>query len=52
VDKHQQRAEQVADELQPDALRRLLYFLVDTVLERPEIETPSVVPLGVVASAV
>ena len=52
VDKHQQRAEQVADELQPDALRRLLYFLVDTVLERPEIETPKVVSLGVAAPAV
>lgn len=52
VDKHQQRAEQVADEIQPDALRRLLYFLVDTVLERPEIESPKVVGLGVVASGV
>jgi geranylgeranyl pyrophosphate synthase len=52
VDKHQQRAEQVADELKPDSLRRLLYYLVDTVLERPEIKTPNVVSLGVVASAV
>ncbi|MDV6033937.1 MAG: DUF116 domain-containing protein [Phycisphaera sp. RhM] len=52
VDKHQQRAEQVADTLEPDALRRLLYFLVDTVLERPEIKTPNVVALGVAASAV
>ena len=48
VDKHQQRAEQVADSLEPEALRRLLYFLVDTVLERPEIKTPDVVSLGVV----
>lgn len=52
VDKHQQRAEQVADSLEPDALRRLLYFLVDTVLERPEIETPQVVSLGIVAPTV
>ncbi|MCG8648632.1 MAG: polyprenyl synthetase family protein, partial [Pirellulales bacterium] len=46
VDKHQARAEQVADEIEPDALRRLLYFLVDTVLERPELPSPAVVSLG------
>lgn len=45
VDKHQARAEQVADEVEPDALRRLLYFLVDTVLERPELSQPDVVSL-------
>jgi geranylgeranyl pyrophosphate synthase len=52
VDKHQQRAEEVADKLEPEALRRLLYFLVDTVLERPEIKTPQVVSLGVAASMI
>ena len=52
VDKHQQRAEEIADKLEPEALRRLLYFLVDTVLERPEISTPKLVSLGVVAPAV
>ena len=46
VDKHQARAEQVADEVEPDALRRLLYFLVDTVLERPELPSPPVVSIG------
>ena len=51
VDKHQERAEKVADELEPEALRRLFYFLVDTVLERPEIPTPAVVSLGVNAPA-
>ena len=35
VDKHQERAEQVADEIQPEDLRRLFYYLIDTVLERP-----------------
>jgi geranylgeranyl pyrophosphate synthase len=34
VDKHQDRAEAIADEIEPDELRRLLYFLIDTVLER------------------
>ena len=47
VDKHQARAEQVADELDVDPLRRLFYFLVDTVLERPEIPSPPVVSIGV-----
>ena len=35
VDKHQQRAESIANEVQPVELRRLFYYLVDTVLERP-----------------
>ncbi len=47
VDKHQARAEQVADEIDVDPLRRLFYFLVDTVLERPELPSPAVVSLGV-----
>jgi geranylgeranyl pyrophosphate synthase len=34
VDKYQERAEAVADEVQPEELRRLLYYLIDTVLER------------------
>ncbi|WP_419190062.1 polyprenyl synthetase family protein [Stieleria marina] len=50
VDKHQERAEKVADEIEPEALRRLFYFLVDTVLERPEIPSPAVVSLGVTAA--
>jgi len=37
VDKHQDRAEAIADEIQPEEMRRLLYYLIDTVLER---ETP------------
>jgi hypothetical protein len=49
VDKHQARAEQVADEIEVDPLRRLLYFLVDTVLERPEMPSPPVVSIGVTA---
>ena len=33
VEKHQSRAEQIADEIQPDELRRLMYYIVDTVLD-------------------
>ncbi len=40
VDKYQQRAETLADEIEPASLRRLLYYLVDTVLERPS-EAPA-----------
>ena len=49
VDKHQARAEKVADEIGVEELRRLLYFLVDTVLERPELPTPAVVSIGIAA---
>jgi geranylgeranyl pyrophosphate synthase len=48
VDKHQQRAEAVADKIQPDELRRLMYYLIDTVLERPAEDAaplPHIVPL-------
>ncbi len=51
IDKHQQRAESIADEIQPDELRRLFYYLIDTVLERPSEpasgEEPAVVVTGV-----
>jgi geranylgeranyl pyrophosphate synthase len=46
VEKHQERAEAIADELDSDNLRRLFYFLVDSVLERPEMPSPPVVSLG------
>jgi geranylgeranyl diphosphate synthase, type II len=39
VAKSRARAEALADEVEPDELRRLLYFLVDTVLadDEPEV---------------
>jgi geranylgeranyl pyrophosphate synthase len=43
VDKYQERAEAIADEVGNDDLRRLLYYLVDTVLERPPVAEPHVV---------
>ncbi len=36
VDKHQERAEAVADEIESEDFRRMLYYLIDTVLERPQ----------------
>ncbi len=56
VDKHQERAEAVADEIEPDELRRLLYYLVDTVLDRgntddaPLVVVEPTMPAGVRAS--
>lgn len=35
IEKYRARAEAVADEARPDELRELLYYLVDTVLDRP-----------------
>lgn len=46
VDKHQQRAEAAAEQIEPEALRRLFFFLIDTVLERPIESSPTVVSLG------
>ncbi|HET6881489.1 MAG TPA: polyprenyl synthetase family protein [Pirellulales bacterium] len=43
VDKYQERAEAIADEVGNDDLRRLLYYLVDSVLERPAAAEPEVV---------
>lgn len=41
VDKSRARAESLADEVQPDALRQLLYFLVDMVLAPETPDTPA-----------
>lgn len=55
VDKSRARAEALADNVEPEGLRQLLYFLVDMVLApestEPAIATPTLVPLPVVASA-
>ncbi len=45
VEKHQERAKAAADAVEPDELRRLLYYLIDMVLEPPAEETP----LGIVS---
>ncbi len=49
VDKYQDRAEAVADEIEPEELRRLFYYLVDTVLDRQEIQPK---PSAVVVPAI
>ncbi len=51
VEKYRARAEASADEVQPTELRELLYYLVDTVLDRqscPAPEAPSLVQLSLV----
>ena len=42
VDKHQRKAEEIADSIENEDLRRLLYYLVDTVLERQEDVSPTI----------
>jgi hypothetical protein len=46
IEKFRARAEAVADEVQPIELRELLYYLVDTVLERQP--PPSTAPLPLI----
>jgi geranylgeranyl pyrophosphate synthase len=38
VDKHQERAEKIADEIEPEELRALLYYLIDSVLDQAQTE--------------
>jgi geranylgeranyl diphosphate synthase, type II len=50
VEKYRARAESIADDVEPTELRELLYYLVDTVLERPAIldEAPiAILELGI-----
>ena len=34
VDKYQQRAEEIVDQMEIESFRRLLYYLIETVLDR------------------
>lgn len=48
VDKSRERAEAVADEVEPEQLRQLFYFLVDTILEPeapPQSQPPAPAPV-------
>ena len=40
VGKYQDRAEEIADEIESEELRRLFYYLIDTVLDREGTEQP------------
>ena len=42
VAKHQHKAEEVADNIEPEELRRLLYYLIDSVLDRQESVEPTI----------
>ena len=45
VDKFRAKAEALADEVEPTELRELLYYLIDTVLEKPELPQQGVTQL-------
>jgi geranylgeranyl pyrophosphate synthase len=36
IEKHRSRAEEIAEHISPEALQRLLYYLIDTVLHRDD----------------
>ena len=42
VDKHQQKAEEIADQMDNEELRRLMYYVVDTVLDRTAEVKPTI----------
>ena len=50
VDKYQAKAEAIADELEPEELRRLFYYLIDSVLDRPAENTTQAVSPTVITS--
>jgi geranylgeranyl pyrophosphate synthase len=48
VEKYRQRAEAIADDMEPERLRRLLYYLIDTMLQNADAPSPEVVmPTGI-----
>ena len=40
IDKHRERAEKIADEIEPEELRALLYYLIDSVLDHAQPAPP------------
>jgi geranylgeranyl pyrophosphate synthase len=40
IEKHQERAEKIADEIEPEELRALLYYLIDSVLDHAQAAPP------------
>src|SRR6185369_11107925 len=42
IEKHRERAEKIADEIQVEELRALLYYLIDSVLDHPAAPEPIV----------
>ena len=43
VEKYRAKAEEIADEIDPEPFRRLLYYLVDSILETTEEHKPTIV---------
>lgn len=50
VDKHQERAVEIASQIEPEPMRRLMHYLIDTVLERPQVSSPTLVTLQSVSN--
>jgi geranylgeranyl pyrophosphate synthase len=47
IEKHRERAEKVADEIEPEELRALLYYLIDSVLDHvPQEPAPVLTSIG------
>jgi len=52
VDKYQQRAEDIAENIRPESFRRLLYYLIDTVLYRGNPTLPETPVIEISANAI
>src|SRR5207249_2583147 len=46
IDKHRERAEKIADEIEPEELRALLYYLIDSVLDHTHPMPPALASIG------
>jgi len=46
IEKHQERAEKIADEVQPEELRALLYYLIDSVLDHADPQPQMLTTIG------
>lgn len=51
VDKHQERAEMIVEEFDSEPIRRLLFYLLDSVLERPSEPVLNVTELQIVRAS-
>lgn len=45
VDKHHARAEEIVEQIEPEAFQQLAFYMIANILERPEETTPDLVPL-------
>jgi hypothetical protein len=48
IDRHRERASEIAEKIQPEPLRRLFCYLIDTVLNESDIRKPHEHPTAII----